>query len=160
MLGPRPRYQRPQLERYGAAATYDWWMRSPRDIPDSELTWRFVTSGGPGGQHANTSHTAVELSCPIDVVIAQLDAGPFHADLLRAKFGGHVTTRAAASRSQMMNRQQARTQFDAKVERALMTDPARRPTRPSRGARETRLSDKRHASQTKALRQLRPTLDD
>ena len=135
-------------------------MRSPSDIPDSELSWRFVTSGGPGGQHANTSHTAVELSCPIDVVIQLLDANPFFAQRLREFFGDRVTTRAAASRSQMQNRAQARQQFDAKLGRALMTDPARRPTRPSRGAREERLHEKRKVSQTKALRQQRPTVDD
>ena len=160
MLGPRSRCQRPHLAHRRASATYDEPMRSPRDIPDTELTWRFVTSGGPGGQHANTSHTAVELSCPIDVVISQLGANPFEADLLRTRFGDRVTTRAAASRSQMMNRTQARAQFDAKVARALETDPQRRATRPSRGAREQRLSDKRHLSQTKSSRQLRPTIDE
>ena len=31
-------------------------------IPDSELSWRFSRSSGPGGQHVNTSSTAAELS--------------------------------------------------------------------------------------------------
>ncbi len=31
-------------------------------IPDAELDWKFTTSGGPGGQHANRSSTRVQLS--------------------------------------------------------------------------------------------------
>ena len=34
----------------------------PLTIPTSELTWRFDTSGGPGGQHANRTASRVELS--------------------------------------------------------------------------------------------------
>ncbi len=30
-------------------------------IPPAELEWRFSASGGPGGQHANTANTRVEL---------------------------------------------------------------------------------------------------
>ncbi len=30
-------------------------------IPAAELEWRFSASGGPGGQHANTANTRVEL---------------------------------------------------------------------------------------------------
>ena len=30
-------------------------------IPLSELSWRFTARGGPGGQHANTSNTKVEV---------------------------------------------------------------------------------------------------
>ena len=30
-------------------------------VPLDELEWRFTGSGGPGGQHANTSNTRVEL---------------------------------------------------------------------------------------------------
>ncbi|MDB9846410.1 aminoacyl-tRNA hydrolase, partial [Acidimicrobiales bacterium] len=31
-------------------------------IPDTELDWKYTTSGGPGGQHANKSSTRVHLS--------------------------------------------------------------------------------------------------
>ena len=30
-------------------------------IPENELTWQFTRSGGPGGQHANTSDTRVDV---------------------------------------------------------------------------------------------------
>ncbi|MGA8679521.1 MAG: aminoacyl-tRNA hydrolase, partial [Acidimicrobiales bacterium] len=30
-------------------------------IPESELRWRYSASGGPGGQHVNTSNTRAEV---------------------------------------------------------------------------------------------------
>ena len=35
-------------------------------IASDELEWRTMTSGGPGGQHANKSDTRVEVSFRID----------------------------------------------------------------------------------------------
>ena len=37
-------------------------MARALDIPDSELSWRFSRSGGPGGQSVNTADSRVELS--------------------------------------------------------------------------------------------------
>src|SRR4051812_25413019 len=35
-------------------------------IPLDELEWRFTASGGPGGQHANTSNTKAEVRFDIE----------------------------------------------------------------------------------------------
>ena len=37
-------------------------------IATDELEWRFTASGGPGGQHANTSNTKVEVRFDVAVV--------------------------------------------------------------------------------------------
>ena len=40
------------------------------EIPADELIWRFHTTGGPGGQHANRSHTGVELAFDVGSSVA------------------------------------------------------------------------------------------
>ena len=50
-------------------------------IPPAELEWRFSASGGPGGQHANTANTRVEL---VFDVAGSAVLGPRHAPPARA----------------------------------------------------------------------------
>jgi ribosome-associated protein len=66
---------------------------------------------------------------------------------------GVLTIAAAEHRSQLRNRQAARMRLVAMLRDALAPDPPpRRPTRPSRSARERRLADKRRRTLTKRLR--------
>ena len=61
-------------------------------------------------------------------------------------------------RSQIRNRQLAVERFRQRMADALHVDKPRRPTRPSRGAKERRLAAKRHVSERKRNR--RPDLDE
>jgi ribosome-associated protein len=71
---------------------------------------------------------------------------------------GVLTIVAAEHRSQLRNRQAARVRLVTMLREALAPDPPqRRPTRPSRAARERRLADKRRQTLTKRLR--KPTED-
>lgn len=36
-------------------------IRGSVSLPEAELMWRFSRSGGPGGQHVNTTDSQVEL---------------------------------------------------------------------------------------------------
>jgi len=66
---------------------------------------------------------------------------------------GVVTVVAAEPRSQLRNREAARLRLAAMLRQALAPDPpTRRPTRPSRAARERRLADKRRRSELKRFR--------
>ena len=38
----------------------------PGRFPDGELSYRYTRSGGPGGQHVNTSSTRVELTFDLE----------------------------------------------------------------------------------------------
>jgi ribosome-associated protein len=127
-------------------------------IPEAELGWRFSRSSGPGGQGVNTTDSRVEL---VFDVAASTAFTPDQRDrilqrLSRRLVDGVVTVVAAEHRSQLRNREAARIRLAAMLRAALAPDPPhRRPTRPSRAARERRLADKRRRTLTKRLR--RPT---
>jgi ribosome-associated protein len=123
----------------------------PRD-----LVWRVSRSGGPGGQHANTSDTRVEVS--VDVRHCSGLTGP-QRSLLISRLGPVVRAVAADTRSQARNRELAQVRLVGRLAAALRTDPTRISTRPSRSARRQRVESKRHRSQVKRMRG-RPDRDD
>jgi ribosome-associated protein len=125
-------------------------------IPWDEIEVRVTTSGGPGGQHANRSLTAVEVRFD---VVASSSLGPTTRERLLDRIGPVVRARASEQRSQSRNRQLAMDRLAARLAAGVAVDPERRPTRPGRGAVERRLDGKRQASERKAARR-RPTADD
>jgi len=123
-------------------------------IPGDELEEIFETSGGPGGQHANRSATAVRLR--FDVAGSSL---PDEArSRLTQRLGDIIEVNAADSRSQFRNRAIARKRLVERIEKALVDPPKRRRTRPTRASKQRRLEEKRARSETKRLRQP-PDLD-
>jgi ribosome-associated protein len=125
-------------------------------VPLEEIVTRFETSGGAGGQHANRSHTRVELSFDVAASTAFSDA---QRERVVAKLGPVVRTGAADSRSQSRNRELALERLAAKLAEALHVDPTRRPTRPTKGSVRRRLDTKRQAGEHKVLRR-RPSIDE
>lgn len=120
------------------------------DIPDSELQWRFGPSGGPGGQHANKSSTRAELDFDIEGSRAFDES---MRDKLIDRLGPEVRITEDGSRSQATNRKKAVRRLHAKLEEAARPDPPeRRPTGPSRSARQRRLDKKRARGATKQQR--------
>jgi ribosome-associated protein len=124
-------------------------------IPVSELQFRFTASGGPGGQNANKVATRVELR--FDVARSP-SLGPHQRSRLLETLGPEVRVVADDERSQLRNRQLATERFRERVATALRVEKSRRPTRPTKGAKERRLADKRRLSERKRAR--RPDLDD
>jgi ribosome-associated protein len=129
-------------------------------IPPEELSWRFSRSAGPGGQSVNTTDSRVELSYDLARSTALPPAQKQRA--LRALAGrltdGVLTVTASETRSQLRNREAAAERMAALLTEATgPPPPPRRPTRPSRRARERRLADKRRTSEIKRLR--RPDAD-
>jgi ribosome-associated protein len=124
-------------------------------IPEGELRWRFSHASGPGGQGVNTADSRVELSFDVARSAA---LGPTQRRRALERLDGRLvdgvlTVRASAQRSQLQNREAARDRLAAVVAKAIAPPPPkRRPTKPSKGATERRLADKRKRAQTKRLR--------
>jgi ribosome-associated protein len=125
-------------------------------IEAGELTWRTSRSGGPGGQHANTSDTRVEIRFD---VATSASLGPRQKARILERLGPVVVAVAADSRSQARNRELARERLAAKLAAALRVDRPRRPTRPTKAARTRRLDAKRRRGDVKQ-RRARPAADD
>lgn len=125
-------------------------------IPERDLQWRFTTSGGPGGQHANRSQTAVELT--IDLTTAQGIDDAVRRQLVD-RLGPTLRVSVDDTRSQHRNREIALERATSSLRAARRRPKVRRATRPSRSAKRRRVEAKRRRSQTKRDRR-RPGLDD
>ena len=129
-------------------------------IPESELSWRFSRSSGPGGQGVNTADSRVEL---IWDAAGSSALSPVQRERLLDRLsgrlvGGVLTITASEHRAQLRNRDAARARLAVVVADALRPpSPTRRPTAPSRGAKERRLKAKQRRTETKQLR--RPPSD-
>jgi ribosome-associated protein len=129
-------------------------------IPRSELVYRATRSGGPGGQHVNTSSTRIELLWNFARSRALDDASRARiAEKLAGRLDAEGNVRVVSSdrRSQQQNREAADERLAELVRRALVVPKARKKTKPPRAAKEKRLADKRHRSDRK--RQRRPDME-
>jgi ribosome-associated protein len=124
-------------------------------VPERELRWRFSRSSGPGGRSVNTADSRVELSLDVSATSA---LGPVQRaralERLRDRLvDGVLTITASEQRSQLQNREAALERMGEVLAAAVAPPPPRRrPTRPSRGAVERRLADKKRRARTKRLR--------
>lgn len=124
-------------------------------IPAAELSWGASRASGPGGQHVNKTSSRITLEWSIRDS-AVLDEGQ-RARLFQ-KLAGRITNdgvlqvHVEENRSQLRNRELAAQRLAALVANALQRPKKRRPTRPSRRAKERRLQDKKQHGQKKAQR--------
>lgn len=124
-------------------------------IPMAELSFRFSTSGGPGGQHANRAATKA-------TVLFDVAQSPSLSDGVRARLlkrlakrldkDGILAVSAQDSRSQHHNRELAIARLQVMLADALKVRKKRRKTRPNRAAKERRLAEKKRRSRLKKER--------
>jgi ribosome-associated protein len=124
-------------------------------IPITELEFRASRSGGPGGQHVNTSSTRIELWWNA-ARSPSLTAAQRHQVLSRLESrlteDGELRIVASETRSQARNKALTVERFQELLARALAVRKRRKPTKPSRAARERRLAAKRRQSERKQRR--------
>ena len=124
-------------------------------IPRSELSIRATRSGGPGGQHVNTSSTRIEITWDVTrtSALSEDERGRAIARLgARVSDEGTVRVVASDSRSQRRNREHAEARLAELVRRALSVPKPRRRTRTPRKAVEARLERKRRDAERKRQR--------
>jgi len=125
-------------------------------VPLSEIELRTSRSSGPGGQHANVTASRVEA---VFDVASSASLSDEQRRRLAARHGDRVTAVAQDARSQARNRELALERLREKLAAGLAVPKKRRPSKPSRTAKERRLEDKRRRSEQKRARRP-PALED
>ncbi len=131
-------------------------------LPKAILRFSFARSAGPGGQHVNKVNTAVTLRVHLEDLRPHAGLSERAMVRLRKLAGARLTKegelllRCQASRSQWSNRQTAIERLGALIIEARTLPKPRKKTRPSRGAKERRLQQKREQRDKKQRRHWRP----
>ena len=118
-------------------------------IPRFEIELRFSRSSGPGGQHAQKSDTRVEATFDVEASAALTEA---QKRRVIAKAGPVLRAVAQDERSQWRNRELATERLVEALREALRVPRKRKPTKPSKAAKERRLEAKKRRGQVKRLR--------
>ena len=131
-------------------------------LPLAELEFRATRSGGPGGQHVNTSSTRVEVWW--DVAASPTLTEDQRARLLtrlatRLDGAGRLRLVSNGTRSQLRNREDVTERLREVVANALAVPRPRRRTKPTRASKLARVEAKRRRSAVKRERR-RPRDED
>jgi ribosome-associated protein len=128
-------------------------------IDPAEIHESFVRAAGPGGQHVNTTSTAVQLRFDV----RRSPSLPEEVRQRLERLAGNRLTRdgvlvlqAQGERSQLRNRADALARLVALVRAAAQRPKPRKPTRPPKASKRRRLESKKHRGAVKSLRRLRP----
>lgn len=124
-------------------------------IDSDEIEETFVRASGPGGQHVNTTDSAVQLRFDVQGSPGLPEAVKNRLATLagsRLTRDGVLVLRSEGSRSQALNRQEVRERLFALIREATIVPKKRRPTKPSKAAKARRMDGKTKRSAVKNLR--------
>src|SRR5947207_3176440 len=125
-------------------------------IPDSEFTWTYVRSGGPGGQNVNKVASKAVLRWNL----AASPSLPEHVKMRlktlqrrRVTGEGELVLTSQRYRDQERNREDCLQKLREMIAEAATLPKPRRATRPTRGSKVRRLEEKKRRAVRKAQRQ-------
>ncbi|MES2046661.1 MAG: alternative ribosome rescue aminoacyl-tRNA hydrolase ArfB [Pseudomonadota bacterium] len=124
-------------------------------IDSDEIVESFTRSSGPGGQHVNTTDSAVLLRFDVANSPGLPEAVKNRLAALagsRMTREGVLVLRSEGARSQLLNRQEVRDRLSALIREATIVPKKRRPTKPSRAAKARRIDEKKGRASVKAGR--------
>lgn len=124
-------------------------------LDSEELEESFARASGPGGQHVNTTDSAVQLRFDVGASPSLPEAVKHRLAVLagsRMTRGGVLVLRSDGSRSQLLNRQEVRERLFALIREATVIPRKRRPTRPTRASQARRVEGKQKRGAIKSLR--------
>lgn len=124
-------------------------------IPRAELDFQASRSGGPGGQHANTTASRIQLRWNVDESdsLTERRRQLIHSRLAnRIDSSGTLQIAVDTHRSQHRNREEAVQRFAELVRDALRPRKKRKKTRRTRASNERRLKKKKRRGRKKELR--------
>ena len=135
------------------------WITGRLAIDPDEIHESFVRAGGPGGQHVNTTSSAVQLRFDVrhspslpDDVRARLERWAGH----RLTRDGVLVLQSQGQHSQKRNREEALERLVALVRAAARPPVKRKPTKPTRASKQRRLDSKKRHGVLKSLRRSSP----
>lgn len=124
-------------------------------IDSDELVESFARASGPGGQHVNTTDSAVMLRFDIASSISLPDAVKqrlFKIAGSRLTKDGILVLRSEGARSQLINRQEVRLRLIGLIHEATIVQKKRRPTKPTKASQKRRVDSKVRRAVVKAGR--------
>lgn len=124
------------------------------DLPYREIEFEAIRAQGAGGQHVNKVSSAVHLR--FDITMSSLP--DFHKERLlkfkdkRISSDGVIVIKAQRFRSRDKNREDALERLASLIQAAVVTQKARRATKPTRGSQKRRVDSKTQRGKLKSLR--------
>lgn len=117
-----------------------------------EIKFKTARSGGSGGQNVNKVETMVEGYFDVDA--SQLFSAE-QKELIKVKLANKITyegllqVKSQTQRTQLGNKEEVVKKINALINQALIKPKKRKPTKPSKAAKEKRIESKKKKGEIK-----------